>query len=134
MNPRLQQGRIVWVELLDPQGRNPKVRPAVVITTTPEIVASGEIVVAAMSSQIDQSRPEVSVELPWDRAGHPKTKLNRRNVVVCDWLVTLPVDAITDDAIGGTVPFAPMARILEIVRSLSGGTSSPPTPQPETDP
>lgn len=133
MNPRLQQGRIVWVELLDPQGRNPKVRPAVVVTATPEITDGREIVVAAMSTQLDQSRPEVSVELPWDRAGHPKTKLTRRNVV-CDWLVTVPADSIGDDALGGTVPFAPMARILEIVRTLADGAPPPPPPEPGTDP
>jgi mRNA-degrading endonuclease toxin of MazEF toxin-antitoxin module len=30
-------GRIVWVELPDPQGRNPKRRPAVILTPTEEI-------------------------------------------------------------------------------------------------
>ncbi|MDY3552718.1 type II toxin-antitoxin system PemK/MazF family toxin [Gemmata sp. JC717] len=83
MSSPLQQGRIVWVELLDPQGRNPKRRPAVVLTPTAEIEPGGEIVVAALSTQLDQSPADVSVELPWHRDGHPRTKLNRRAVVVC---------------------------------------------------
>ena len=134
MSVPLQQGRIVWVEVLDPQGRNPKRRPAVILTPTDEIRADGEIVVAAMSSQIDQSPPEVSVEVPWHRDGHPRTKLNRRNVVVCTWLVTLPVTTILPDDVGGLVPFAQMARVLEIVRSLDSGPVNPIPPDTVTNP
>jgi mRNA-degrading endonuclease toxin of MazEF toxin-antitoxin module len=122
----LQQGRIVWVELFDPQGRNPKIRPAVILTSTPEIKQDGEVVVAALSSQVDQSPPEVSVELPWHRDGHPRTKLNRRNVVVCSWLSTIPVNSIDSTNLGGIVPFAQMAKILEIVQSLRVSSAEPP--------
>lgn len=125
----LQQGRIVWVELLDPQGRNPKRRPAVVLTPTAEIRSDAEVVVAALSSQIDQSPPDVSVPVPWHRDGHPRTKLNRRNVVVCTWLVALPVASIQPDDIGGIVPFAEMARVLEIVRALQNAANQPPEPE-----
>ena len=133
MSVSLQQGRIVWVELLDPQGRNPKRRPAVILTPTAEIRADGEVVVAALSSQTDQSPPEVSVPLPWHRDGHPRTKLDRRNVVVCTWLVTVAVASIPPDAIGGTVPFPEMARVLEIVRALQPDAANQP-PETETDP
>lgn len=134
MSAPLQQGRIVWVELLDPQGRNPKRRPAVVLTATAEIRVDGDVVVAAVSTQTDQSPPEVSVELPWHHDGHPRTRLNRRNVVVCTWLVTLPVASIQPDDIGGSVPFAQMARVLEIVRSLRNPSPDRPPPDPETNP
>ncbi|QJW95605.1 type II toxin-antitoxin system PemK/MazF family toxin [Frigoriglobus tundricola] len=130
MSAPFQQGRIVWVELLDPQGRNPKRRPAVVLTTSAEIRSDGEVVVAALSSQIDQSPPEVSVEVPWHRNGHPRTKLNRRNVVVCTWLVTVTVRSIRPDDLGGVVPLAELVRVLEIVRSLQNGANQPP---PETE-
>lgn len=82
MSASLQQGRIVWVELFDPQGRNPKRRPAVILTPTAEIRPEGEVVVAALSSQTDQSPPDVSVEVPWHRDGHPRTKLNRTSSCV----------------------------------------------------
>lgn len=125
MPTSLAQGRIVWAELLDPQGRNPKRRPAVVLTPTAEIRDGGEVVVVALSSRVDQSPPDVSVEIPWHRDGHPRTKLNRRNVAVCTWLVARPVTSIGEGDVGGTVPFAQMARILEIVRALEGPTDPP---------
>ncbi len=127
MSVTLQQGRIVWIELFDPQGRNPKRRPAVILTPTNEIRAGSDVVVAAISSQTDQSPAEVSVEVPWHRDGHPRTKLNRRNIVVCTWLVTIPVDAITEADLGGMIPFAEMAKVLTIVRDLQNPASSPPT-------
>lgn len=122
----LSQGRIVWAELLDPQGHNPKRRPAVILTPTAEIRADGEVVVAALSSQIDQSPPDVSVPVPWQPGGHPRTKLNRRNVIVCTWLVALPVASIRNNDVGGAVPFAEMARVLEIVRALRNDTANQP--------
>jgi hypothetical protein len=106
----------------------------VVLTPTAEIRADGDVVVAAPSSQTDQSPPEVSVELPWHRDGHPRTKLNRRNVVVCTWLVTLPAASIQPDDIGGLVPFAQMARVLEIVRGLQTPPADQPPPDTETNP
>ncbi len=112
----LRQGRIVWVELLDPQGQNRKARPAVILTPTPEIRETGEIVVAAITTQFENAPPEISVELPWHADGHPRTKLTRRNAVVCSWLVTIPASAIHN--FGGLVPFAQMAHILEIVRAM----------------
>jgi mRNA-degrading endonuclease toxin of MazEF toxin-antitoxin module len=126
----LQQGRIVWAELLDPQGRNPKRRPAVVVTPTAEIRSDGDVVVAALSSQTDQSPPAVSVPVPWHRDGHPRTKLNR-NVVVCTWLVTLPVASIQPDDIGGVVPFAEMARVLTTVRALQDAAANKPPSETE---
>lgn len=134
MSASIQQGRIVWAEVLDPQGRNPKRRPAVVLTPTAEIRAEGDVVVAALSTQTELSPPGVSVELPWHRDGHPRTKLNRRNVVVCTWLVTLPVASIQPDDTGGLVPFAEMARVLEIVRSLQSPRPDPPPHDSDTNP
>lgn len=125
MTASLHQGRIVWVELFDPQGRNPKVRPAVILTVTSEIRDDSEVVVAALSTQIDMAPAEVCVELPWQRGGHPRTRLNSRNVVVCTWLVPIPVSAIR--GMLGVVPLAHMTRILDIVRDLN-------TPQPNPPP
>lgn len=127
MSSPLQQGRIIWTELLDPQGRNPKRRPAVIITPTTEIRSDGEVVIAALSSQIDQSPAEVSVEVPWQPNGHPRTKLNKRNVIVCTWLAMLRVDSIQPDDIGGVVPFAQMARVLDIIQALKTDSTNPPT-------
>lgn len=48
---QLCRGRIVWVELLDPQGHNRKCRPAVVVTPDEEIQPDGEVCVVAITTQ-----------------------------------------------------------------------------------
>lgn len=72
MSAPLAQGRIVWVELLDPQGRNPKARPAVILTPTAEIQPEGTVVAAAVTSNLDASPAELCVELPWHRDGRER--------------------------------------------------------------
>ncbi len=80
----LQQGSIVWVEITDPENRNPKCHPAVVITPTEEIEESTTLVVVAATSTITDSLPKNIVELPWHADRHPKTGLYKRCVVICD--------------------------------------------------
>jgi mRNA-degrading endonuclease toxin of MazEF toxin-antitoxin module len=65
------RGRIVWVELLDPQGRNPKCRPAVIVSPDADIRAAGEVWLVGISTQLDEAAPEAQVELPWHRGRHP---------------------------------------------------------------
>jgi hypothetical protein len=60
-----ERGRIIWAEVPDPQGRNPKPRPLVILTATEEIQPEGMVQWAAISSQLDQAPAEVQVELPW---------------------------------------------------------------------
>jgi mRNA-degrading endonuclease toxin of MazEF toxin-antitoxin module len=81
----LCRGRIVWVELLDPQGRNRKCGPAVIVTPDADIRTDGEVWVVAISSQLDEAPLEAQVELPWDRRGHSRTGLKERCAAVCTW-------------------------------------------------
>jgi len=120
VSDELRQGRIIWVELIDPQGRNPKPRPAVILTPTEQILPDGEVLVAAITSQTEMARVEVSVALPWHRSGHPKTKLDRRNAVVCTWLATIRVADI--QRFGGHTSIPELNRIIEIVAHLQDGT------------
>ena len=48
---KLRRGQIVWQELTDPQGRNPTVRPAVVVTPDADIRDDGEVWLVAISRQ-----------------------------------------------------------------------------------
>ena len=98
----LCRGRIVWVELLDPPGRNPKCRPAVIVTPDAEIKPDGEVWVVAISSQLGTAPAEDQVELPWDPRGHPKTKLKERCAAVCSWMERVSVANIQESA--GIVP------------------------------
>lgn len=74
-------GEIVSVvDMLDPHGRNPKLRPAVVVAAT----ETGFIVVA-ISSRLDIATEQTHVMLPWESGGHPRTGLNRKSAAVCFW-------------------------------------------------
>jgi mRNA-degrading endonuclease toxin of MazEF toxin-antitoxin module len=111
MTPPIRQGRIVWVEMFDPQGRNPKVRPAVVVTKSPEIRDDGNVTVVAVTSQTLEAPVEVSVLIPWQNGGHPKTKLDRRCAAVCSWSESVPVSSIV--RVGGIVPLFEMGQIVK---------------------
>jgi mRNA-degrading endonuclease toxin of MazEF toxin-antitoxin module len=63
------------VELLDPQSRNRKCRPAVIVTPDADIQADGEVWIVAITTTLSAAPAEDQVELPWDRRGHPRTGL-----------------------------------------------------------
>jgi mRNA-degrading endonuclease toxin of MazEF toxin-antitoxin module len=107
---RLQQGSIVWVRVADAAGRNPKCRPAVVVTPTAEITPGETILVVAATGMFDLPLSPNQVELPWHRNRHPLTGLTKRCVAVCDWLVEIDPSYI--DRVGGLVPSAVLADIL----------------------
>lgn len=81
--PTLCRGRIVRVEVLDPQGQNPKCRPAVILTPTAEIRPDGSVALVAITSSVNAAPAEVQVALPWHRQGRVGTKLNKPSVAVC---------------------------------------------------
>jgi mRNA-degrading endonuclease toxin of MazEF toxin-antitoxin module len=122
----LCRGRIVWVELLDPQGRNPKCRPAVIVTPDTDIAPAGEVWVVAISTQMEEAPAEVQVELPWDRRGHPRTGLKERSAAVCTWLEKVPVSSIKECA--GIVPGRQLLDILSRIKPLD-----PPAEQKVSD-
>ncbi len=119
----LSRGRIVWVEMVDPQGRNSKCRPAVIVTPSEDLRPEGAIWVVGISTQVGSGLAENQVELPWHRQKHPRTGLSERCVAVCNWLVRVPVSSIQSEA--GSVPGPALARILSLVGRL---------PLPDTEP
>jgi mRNA-degrading endonuclease toxin of MazEF toxin-antitoxin module len=116
--PQPERGRIVWVELPDPQGRNPKCRPVVILTANEEIQLGESLVGAAISTTFDPSHSKEHVELPWHRSGHPKTGLNKRSVAVCNWLIEFEEAAIQEFA--GVVPGKKLIEILQKVAAMEG--------------
>jgi len=120
----LCRGRIVWVELLDPQGRNPKCRPAVIVTPDSDLRDDGEVWVVAISSRLDETPAEAQVTLPWDRRGHPRTGLKERCAAVCTWMEKVSAASIQEYA--GTVPGRQLLDILTRIK--------PPDPPAEAAP
>jgi mRNA-degrading endonuclease toxin of MazEF toxin-antitoxin module len=113
----LTQGRIVWVTVPDPRGGNPKQRPAVIVSATDEIVPGGEVLVAAITTQLGQSRFSETVELPSLPAGHPDTKLKRPSEVVCSWVTRVAVADLRDA--GGFLPPDVLTEVLVKVERLN---------------
>ena len=113
---QLCRGRIVWVELLDPQGRNRKCRPAVIVTPDADIRPDGEVWVVAISTQLHEAPRETQVELPWERNGHPKTGLKEPCAAVCTWLEKVPVTSIQENA--GVVPGRQLLDILARIKPM----------------
>jgi mRNA-degrading endonuclease toxin of MazEF toxin-antitoxin module len=111
------QGRIVWVTVADTQGENQKTRPAVILTATADINPDGEILVAAITTDIGRTRSSETVELPSDPAGHPTTRLKKPCEVVCSWVASVPAAQVRDT--GGSVPSEILAEILAKVQRLA---------------
>ena len=119
----LQQGRIVWVEIPDPNGRNPKLRPAVILSRMESLSAGEPFVAVAVTSTLPDPLTPFMVKLPWYPKGHPQTRLNRRCAAVCNWLLEITAEQVRDTA--GLVPDRQLQEILQLC------DLTPPAPEPE---
>lgn len=125
----IQQGSIVWARFDDPQGRNPKCRPAVIVTPTNEIVEGGTLVAVAATSTLTDPLPAHHIALPWHPSRHPKTLLRKRCVAICDWLVTIQPSQIEN--VGGTVPQGVLMAILANLPADPGNANESETGVPK---
>jgi mRNA-degrading endonuclease toxin of MazEF toxin-antitoxin module len=123
--PTPGRGRIVWVELLDPQGRNRKRRPAVIITPSEQIQPGVTFYVVGISTRINEAPIEEQIELPWNANGTSMTKLRQRCTAVCSWIEPIKETDIIE--YGGVVPPGHLLQILGLVAQLT-------TPPEETNP
>lgn len=115
-------GRIVWVEILDPQGRNRKCRPAAIVSPEADIQPDGEIWVVAISTQLDAAPEEEQVKLPWEPRGHPRTHLKERCAAVCTWMEKVKVSSIRE--VAGMVPGRQLLDILTRIKPLDSPNDS----------
>ncbi len=85
----LSRGTIVWVEITDPQGRNPKCRPAVVVSPNEDmmrIIVQGirldwEAVVARAALKLQGFRPHRQHDGPHHRR-HKQDESQRLKMIV----------------------------------------------------
>ena len=111
----LRYGQIVVVAgMLDPNGVNPKDRPAVVVTPSDELDAGGPVIVAAISTLRPGSVPEDLVPLPWHPQGHVRTGLKTRCAVVCRWL-----ERVQPSRIERVIGIVPGRRLEEVAATLA---------------
>jgi hypothetical protein len=82
----LEYGQIVLAHVSDGHF---KARPVVMLTPTNAILPSEPIEVACVSTHIERPMPPHHIPLPWHRGRHPRTGLDKPNVVKCDWLARI---------------------------------------------
>jgi hypothetical protein len=116
----LRQGSIVQALVCDPQGRNPKVRPLVVITPTSEILASKLLVGVAITGQFSNPLCRDEVALPYHPGGRASSGLRKPSVAKCTWLVTVRPEDIAEHK--GFLSAERLLAVLSAVQSLEDKT------------
>jgi hypothetical protein len=104
---------IIFAEVLDPNGQNPKTRRVVVRTPDSELASGFPIVVAGVTSTLPDPLTADYVKLPYNNppGRHPKTGLTKAAAVLCTW-----VGSITMNDVKGRSGFVPPAY-MSIVHS-----------------
>lgn len=113
----MQRGSIVWIELADPNGLDPKKRPALVLSSNDKIAHGGALVVAAISTSFTRPVPSHWFELPSHPAGHPRTGLDQPCVVKADWLKSVERSEILGEL--GTAPAGIVRQVLAWLQNQS---------------
>lgn len=127
--PSYRYGDIVTLVIPDPNGVNPKLRPALIVSTDEELATQPVIRVASISSSsIPKPLPSAYFKLPWKRGKHPKTGLDRHSVVKCDWLAQVSDDQIVSRI--GTAPASVMIEIAKYFASQEDDQSQTPQGKP----
>ena len=113
----LEQGRIVWAEVLDPDGRNRKRRPLVILTPSNQVSPGDPYIAVAVTTRLEQPLPPDHVPLPWHAQKRVKTRLNKPCAAVCTWLVEVREEEILERA--GIVPKRQLREIIRLVNESS---------------
>ena len=111
---KLCQGRIVWVWLANPQGKDPKQRPIVILTPDEQIETSEQLygIVCSHSHAAITPRPDYYIPLSWNQTGTTKTKLRKETVALCNWPAAFNKFDVTPDNVGGVVSSEEFAAIV----------------------
>jgi len=116
--PALIQGRIIWAVAPDPQGRNPKDRPLIILSDHAENLADdGAIKVVGISTQRAEAPADIQVALPWSRSNTTQTQLTEPSFAVCTWRYSIKKHLIRRT--GGVAPPRILQQILEKIKQLT---------------
>ncbi len=118
--PPVRYGDIILVaNFLDPQGRNPKDRPCVVMTNNASPTPEGSQLVVAISTIVPDPPPTGYALLPWQRPHHPKTGLNKPNAAICTWIAEIADSRVLRRL--GIVPNRQLSLIADTLSQLARG-------------
>ena len=129
--PNLSRGRIIRATIRDPQGRNAKSRPVVVVVPPKDDDPASTLGVIGVSTRVGMAPPDECVNLPWQNGGHPRTGLSARSEAVCTWLETITVADVEREI--GQVPADRMLAILQILTRLTPPGAAPTGSPPPDD-
>jgi mRNA-degrading endonuclease toxin of MazEF toxin-antitoxin module len=110
-----RRGQIVRAVVPDPQGRNPKARPCVVVSPAPGI--DGSLALIGITGELSERSGPDWIDLPYHNGDpHPRTGLSKESAALCTWQIVVA----QEDIIGpmGTAPAAQLARILHRLTEL----------------
>ncbi len=114
-----QLGSVVWAELADSNGIK-KVRPAVVVTPSADIVAGQPLRVVAITTRLPTPVPDDHVLLPWDAQGRARSGLRRRSAAVVSWQAEIAVADVQQ-----VVGLLPPAVVGELLSRIAGSLPPP---------
>lgn len=121
MSDTFAAGDVLQVGCLDPQGRNPKLRPVVVF----QVGGDGSAQCVAVSGEYGHPLPPTEVRLP--HASSPRarcsTGLTKPCAAVCTWRLTVPLAGPASRL--GAVPSRHLLAILTAVEAVAGHTPPP---------
>lgn len=83
----LGYGRIIWLDVTDPQGNPAGEHAAVILTTTAERNSGQPIKAVVISSKFHGLPKDDIVEVPWQRGGHIHTGLSKPSAAICSWKI-----------------------------------------------
>ncbi len=114
---------MVRAQVADPNGRNWKVRPLIIIDNGITWGADDLVELVCVTTSFDP-KDQRFVQLPFEarRGGHPATRLTMASAAACHWLKRLCAHDI--DTVAGYVPESYMEAILSRVRALNKETVS----------
>jgi len=109
----LRQGQVVRARVYDPQGRNPKIRPLVIVSPNQDIRGDAPLLTVAVTSRFTEPLSADEVELPWHPLGQAHSGLTVRCVAKCRWMVKIRSEDVM--AVKGFLPKAALEQIIRII-------------------
>jgi hypothetical protein len=128
MPAHLTSGRIIWADVPDSAGRNPKRRPIVVLQHLVRPAKEIEVVGVAVTGTLPKPLPQDYVTLPWQRDRRVRTLLDKPAAAVCSWVVRLKFADEGQLTMGGFVDGRLLETIVAKVNELAsprGGEAGP---------
>jgi mRNA-degrading endonuclease toxin of MazEF toxin-antitoxin module len=112
--PRTDRHRLA----ADPQGRNAKNRPCVIVSHDDHIESGSPLAVIGVTSTLTGLDPTDRVDLPFSNdPAHPSsTGLSRPSAAVCSWQDVVEQDDVL--AVIGLVPTEQLERIVSRLRQI----------------